>query len=127
MDGGARGNPGPAGFGAHIENTNGLVVREESGYLGVTTNNVAEYRGLIAALEAAASLGARSLEVFSDSELMVRQMTGRYKVKNERLKPLFARAQALAASLSRFRIAHVPREQNRKADRLANQAMDRGI
>lgn len=104
----------------------GEVVREESGFLGVATNNVAEYRGLIAALAAAIELGARSLEVLADSELMVRQMNGVYKVKNERLKPLFAEAKALAAQLPRFRIVHVPREENREADRLANEAMDRG-
>ncbi len=126
VDGGARGNPGPAGFGAHIEDTDGNLVRELSGFLGHTTNNVAEYGGLVAALGAARELGARSLEVFADSELMVRQMNGQYKVKNEKLKPLFAKAQALASGLATFRIRHVPREKNRDADRLANEAMDRG-
>lgn len=126
VDGGARGNPGPAGYGAYIEDTDGNVVREENGYLGVTTNNVAEYRGLIAALQAAVELEARALDVFADSELMVRQMNGRYRVKNERLKLLHGEATALAARVPCFRINHVRREENREADRLANEAMDRG-
>ena len=126
MDGGARGNPGPAGYGARVEDAKGNVVRELSGFLGFTTNNVAEYGGLLAALGAARELGARSLEVFADSELMVRQMNGQYKVKNEKLKPLYAKAQALASGIATFRIRHVRREENRDADRLANEAMDRG-
>jgi ribonuclease HI len=126
VDGGARGNPGPAGYGARVEDAKGNVVRELSGFLGFTTNNVAEYGGLLAALGAARELGARSLEVFADSELMVRQMNGQYKVKNEKLKPLHAKAQALASGLASFRIRHVRREENRDADKLANEAMDRG-
>src|SRR5437899_1451644 len=85
VDGGARGNPGPAGYGAHIEDAEGNVVREVSGFLGVATNNVAEYEGLLAALRAAHELGARALEVFADSELMVRQMNGQYRVRNANL------------------------------------------
>ena len=126
VDGGARGNPGPAGYGARIEDADGNLVREESGFLGVTTNNVAEYNGLLAALRAALELGARTLEVFADSQLVVRQMTGEYRVKNEKLKPLFLEARRLSGGIPRFRIAHVPREENREADRLANEAMDRG-
>jgi len=126
VDGGARGNPGPAGYGVRVEDAKGNVVRELSGFLGFTTNNVAEYGGLLAALGAARELGARSLEVFADSELMVRQMNGQYKVKNEKLKPLHAKAQALASGLASFRIRHVRREENRDADKLANEAMDRG-
>jgi ribonuclease HI len=126
VDGGARGNPGPAGFGARIEDADGTLVREESGFIGVATNNVAEYRGLIAALRAAVELGARSLEVLADSELIVKQMNGQYRVKNEGLKPLIKEAATLAARLPRFRISHVRREENREADRLANSAMDRG-
>ena len=126
VDGGARGNPGPAGFGAHIEDARGNVLREESGFLGVTTNNVAEYNGLLAALRAAVEIGAHTLEVFADSELMVRQMNGEYRVKSEGLKPLYVEAQELARKIPRFTIAHVRREDNRSADRLANEAMDRG-
>jgi ribonuclease HI len=127
VDGGARGNPGPAGYGAYIEDEDGNVVAEVSGFLGVTTNNVAEYRGLLAALRAANQLNARSLVVHADSELVVKQMNGQYKVKHEKLRPLFLEAQALAARLPRFAIRHVRREQNRDADRLANEAMDRGV
>lgn len=126
VDGGARGNPGPAGFGVAIKTLDGELVKELGGYLGRATNNVAEYSGLIAALEAAHELGAEELEVFSDSELMVRQMNGQYKVRNEGLKPLFAKAKALAGRLGSVRISHVRREENREADRLANEAMDRG-
>ena len=97
-----------------------------NGLPGLTAKSVAEYEGLLAALRAAQDLGARSLEVFADSELMVRQMNGQYRVRNEKLRPLFERAQSLATRLSRFRISHVPRERNREADRLANEAMDRG-
>jgi ribonuclease HI len=102
------------------------VLAEVSGFLGVTTNNVAEYEGLLAALRTARELGARSLEVFADSELIVRQMNGQYRVRNEKLRPLFERAQSLAAQIPSFKISHVPRERNRDADRLANEAMDRG-
>jgi ribonuclease HI len=126
VDGGARGNPGPAGYGAYIEDAKGNIVGELSGYLGETTNNVAEYRGLLAALQAAREMGARSLLVHADSELVVKQMNGQYKVKNEKLKPLFLQARALAAQLPKFAIRHVRREENRDADRLANEAMDRG-
>lgn len=127
VDGGSRGNPGPAGYGAHIEDDDGNLVRDLNGFLGVTTNNVAEYRGLLAALQAARDLGARSLLVHADSELVVKQMNGQYKVKHEKLKPLFLEARSLAAQLPRFAIRHVRREQNRDADRLANEAMDRGV
>lgn len=126
VDGGARGNPGPAGYGARIEDSAGNLVREESGFLGVATNNVAEYNGLLAALRAAIELGAVSLEVLADSELMVRQMNGQYRVKNEGLKPLHREATALSSRLPSFRIRHVRREQNRDADRLVNLAIDRG-
>jgi len=127
VDGGARGNPGPAGFGARIEDFEGHLVREESGFLGVATNNVAEYQGLIAALRAAVEMSAATLEVRADSELMVRQMNGQYRVKNAGLKPLHAEAKSLAARIPRFSIRHVPREENREADRLVNLAIDRGV
>lgn len=126
VDGGSRGNPGPAGYGAHLEDEKGHLIAEKSGYIGIATNNVAEYQGLLAALRGALELGARDVEVFADSELMVRQMNGRYQVKNEGLKRLFAQAKILAERIPRLVIKHVPRAQNRKADKLANEAMDRG-
>jgi ribonuclease HI len=123
-DGAARGNPGPAGAGVHIEAEDGSVLAEVAVYLGSTTNNVAEYMALLAGLERAGELGAREVEVRSDSELMVRQMSGRYKVRNEALQALHARAHELAAGFDRVRYVHVRREQNRDADRLANRAID---
>jgi ribonuclease HI len=123
-DGAARGNPGPAGAGVHIEAEDGSVLAEVAVYLGSTTNNVAEYMALLAGLERAGELGAREIEVRSDSELMVRQMSGRYKVRNEALQALHARAHELAAGFDRVRYVHVRREQNRDADRLANRAID---
>ena len=124
MDGGARGNPGPAGYGAVIRDPGGKILEELRGYLGHTTNNVAEYSGLIAALRYACGAGASSLTVRADSELMVRQMNGQYRVKAPNLRPLFEEARRLALSIPRFRIFHVPRAENRDADRLANLAMD---
>lgn len=126
MDGGARGNPGPAGYGALIRTRDGMILRELRGYLGTTTNNVAEYNGLIAALRYARSVGASSVRVYADSELMVRQMRGEYRVKAPGLRPLYEEARRLSSSLGRFEILHIPREQNRAADRLANMAMDEG-
>jgi ribonuclease HI len=125
-DGAARGNPGPAGAGVQILDAHGACVAEKTQYLGETTNNVAEYQALILALESALELGAQALEVRSDSELMVRQMTGRYRVKHPGLLPLFERAKALARRLGRVEYAHVRREANREADRLANQAIEEG-
>jgi len=127
IDGGARGNPGPAGYGAVITDQAGRRVAELSEYLGHRTNNHAEYAGLIAALEYTRRQGARGLKVFSDSELLVRQMLGRYKVRSPELKPLHAEAQRLRRELAWFQIEHVRREKNREADKLANKAMDRGI
>lgn len=126
VDGGARGNPGPAGYGVVIEAQDGRPVAELSEYLGRQTNNYAEYRGLIAALEYTLKHGAPGLRVISDSELMVRQMKGIYKVKNPNLRPLYERAQQLARQLKYFEIGHVLRAKNKEADRLANEAMDRG-
>jgi len=126
VDGGARGNPGPAGYGVVIREAGGAVLHEIHEYIGVATNNVAEYRGLIAALRHAAACNARSLTVFADAELIVRQMSGRYRVKAANLKPLHDEAKRLAASIPEFRIHHVRREKNREADRLANLAMDEG-
>lgn len=123
-DGGARGNPGPAGFGVRIESPDGTLVEEFSGSIGTTTNNVAEYRGLIAALEYAAEHGARTVTVRSDSELMVKQMRGQYRVKNAGLLPLYETAKGLVRRFDRVTFEHVRREQNTHADRLANRAMD---
>jgi ribonuclease HI len=124
IDGGARGNPGPAGFGVRIERPDGSLVEEFSEAIGVATNNVAEYRGLLAALEWARRHHTRSLHVRSDSLLLVQQMLGRYKVKNEGLQPLHTQARRLAAGIGRVSFEHVRRESNRHADRLANAAMD---
>jgi ribonuclease HI len=123
-DGGARGNPGPAGYGVRVEREDGTLVAELSGALGRATNNVAEYRGLIAALEYLIAHGYEDVEIRSDSELLVRQMRGEYKVKNEGLKPLYARARLLSLQIPRFAIRHVRRAENAEADRLSNLAMD---
>ncbi len=126
IDGGARGNPGPAGFGAILEDEQGRRLGELSQYLGHRTNNYAEYAGLIAVLEHAKREGHTALAVRSDSELMVRQMRGQYKVKSPDLRPLYEKARELSRGLAWFAIEHVPRAKNRDADRLANQAMDEG-
>lgn len=126
IDGGSRGNPGPAGYGVLVKDEHGQVVAQLSRYLGKQTNNYAEYSGLIAALEYALEHNLRSLRVFSDSELMVRQIRGIYKVRNEGLRPLYERARQLLRQLDRFTIEHVRRELNREADGLANRAMDEG-
>jgi ribonuclease HI len=125
-DGGSRGNPGPAGYGAVIEDPEGEVVAQLSEYLGRQTNNYAEYKGLLAVLEWALKHGARRLLVVSDSELMVRQMKGVYKVKNAGLRPLWEEAQNRAARLEDFEIRHTLRGGNKEADRLANEAMNKG-
>src|ERR1700756_5220542 len=126
-DGGSRGNPGPAGFGAVIEDPQGRVVARLSGYLGNQTNNYAEYSGLLAVLKWAIEHSAKSLRVISDSELMVNQMKGRYKVGSPGLKPLWEDAKRRAAKLERFEMRHTLRGGNQEADRLANEAMDRGM
>lgn len=124
IDGGARGNPGPAGYGAHIEDADGTVLAELHGGLGIATNNVAEYNGLLAALQWALDHNRREVHVRADSELLVKQMRGEYKIKNEGLKPLAARARLLCASLDRVTFEHVRREFNKKADALSNLGMD---
>ena len=126
IDGGARGNPGPAGFGvfAEIETAGGVETAEIFGFLGSTTNNVAEYTGLLAALEWAARQGVERLDLRSDSELLVKQLSGIYKVKAPHLVPLFARASALRRRIPQLSIRHVRREENKRADALANRAMD---
>jgi ribonuclease HI len=125
VDGASRGNPGEAGFGVHVTTLEGEPVAGLYGYLGKATNNVAEYQALLHGLRYALGRGERHVEVFSDSELLVRQLAGRYRVKNPGLQPLFREAQALLARFERARVSHVPRERNREADALANEAVDR--
>ena len=125
-DGGARGNPGPAGYGVVIKDESGKKVAALSEYLGHQTNNFAEYQGLIAALEYAIKHGPKALKLISDSELLVRQIKGIYKVKNATLQDLHGRAKELIAQLDWFSIGHALREHNQEADRLANEAMDKG-
>ncbi len=126
-DGGARGNPGPSGYGVVIQDEAGRKVAALSEYLGHQTNNFAEYQGLIAALEYAVSNGHKALKVISDSELLVRQIKGIYKVKNAALQDLHGRAKELIAQLDWFSIGHVLRGHNAEADSLANAAMDKGM
>jgi len=125
-DGGARGNPGPAAYGYVLETDDGTVLDARGETIGVATNNVAEYRGLIAGLEKALEVGVTELEVVSDSELVVRQMTGDYKVKKDTLRELWAEATHLAGKLDRVRYTAVRREHNELADRLLNEALDSG-
>ena len=124
IDGGARGNPGPAGWGAVVRDAAGAIVTELWGALPHATNNVAEYHGLLAALDWCATEGARMVHVRSDSLLLVQQMRGVYKVKNDGLKPLYGRARVTADRIGRVTYEHVRRELNADADRLANKAMD---
>ena len=125
-DGGSRGNPGPSGYGVSIEDVAGHPVAELSEFLGVKTNNFAEYSGLLAALEYAISNGYKQLRVVADSELMVKQMKGQYRVNSPDLRPLWEEAKRRVARLQTFEIQHVLRGKNKRADALANQAMDRG-
>ncbi len=127
VDGGARGNPGPSGYGVVIEDELGRPVAELSEYLGRQTNNYAEYSGLLASLSYALRHGFKALKVVSDSELMVKQINGQYKVSSPTLKELHGQAMKLIDQFECFEIKHVLREKNREADRLANLAMDRGI
>jgi ribonuclease HI len=124
IDGASRGNPGPAAYGVVIHDGRGEIAAKLKKYIGRMTNNVAEYYGLIAALDYAESHGVRAIRVESDSELLVKQMRGQYKVKSEDLRPLFERAQKMSKAFDSFRIEHVYREQNREADALANEALD---
>ena len=124
IDGGARGNPGPAGYGVRIEQPDGVLIEEFGESIGTATNNVAEYRGLIAALEWTRRHGHNRLHVRSDSLLLVQQMLGRFKVKHPNLLPLYARARLLAHEIGRVTFEHVGRALNEEADRLANAAMD---
>jgi len=124
-DGGSRGNPGLAGYGAVLAESSGRVLREVSDYIGRATNNEAEYFALIAGLRLAIEHGAANLVIHSDSQLMIRQINGQYKVKSAKLKPLFAQVRALLSKIPAWRAQHVPREANARADELANEAMDR--
>jgi probable phosphoglycerate mutase len=123
VDGGSRGNPGPAGYGVRIVLDDGAIVDLKDA-LGIATNNVAEYNGLLAALRWAVDHGVRALQIRADSELMVKQMNGVYRVKNPGLQPLYEEARALARQIGRVTFEHVRRELNKDADRLANEAMD---
>jgi ribonuclease HI len=124
IDGGSRGNPGPAAYGVVIRDPRGEVVARLKKYIGRMTNNAAEYYGLIAALDYAESHGVRALRIESDSELLVKQMRGQYKVKSADLRPLYERAKKMSRSFESFRIEHVYRERNSEADKLANEALD---
>ena len=123
IDGGARGNPGPAGYGVHIQRDDGTVVELKEA-VGIATNNVAEYRGLLAALDWAAHNGIEKLHIKSDSDLLVKQMRGEYRVKHPGLQPLWEQARGLARQIRSVHFEHVRREFNKDADRLANEAMD---
>ena len=124
MDGGARGNPGPAAVGVVISTPDGEVLGEVSERIGVATNNVAEYRALLRGLELARGLSAREVEIVNDSELVARQLTGVYKVKHPALKPLYAEAMAALRTFDRWQVQSVPRADNARADELVNEALD---
>ena len=123
-DGGARGNPGPAGIGIVIKE-NGKTIKEYGKYIGETTNNQAEYKALISALETAKDLGAEAVQVFMDSELIVKQINGEYKVKNPDLAPLFLKFYNLRVGFKKFSVTHIRREKNKEADRMVNKAIDK--
>ncbi|KFE63543.1 ribonuclease HI family protein [Hyalangium minutum] len=123
-DGAARGNPGPSGAGAVLIEPGGTVVAKVGKYLGTQTNNYAEYMGLLLGLKHAKSLGAKEIEVFADSELLIRQLGGRYQVKSPTLRPLYEEAVKLLNDFSRVKLVHVPREMNAAADEMSNRAID---
>jgi len=127
VDGGSRGNPGPAAIGVVVSDSEGAVLEEVAERIGVATNNVAEYRALLKGLERAAALGASEIELVNDSELVARQITGAYKVKHPAMKPLHAEAVAALGQFERWRIRSVPRAQNARADELVNLALDRDM
>jgi ribonuclease HI len=124
VDGGARGNPGPAAIGAVVSDADGGELLAEGRYIGESTNNVAEYKGLLLGLELARSLGATEVDVINDSELVARQIGGQYKVKNATLKPLFEQAMAELREFDSWSVRNVPRAQNARADELVNEALD---
>lgn len=122
-DGASQGNPGPSAIGVVIKNSSGKSLATISESIGNTTNNQAEYQAIIAALEKAIELGARQVKLFSDSELLVMQITGRYRVKAAALRPLYLKVKQLESTFDKFDIIHIPREQNKEADRLCNEAL----
>ena len=124
VDGGARGNPGPAAIGVVVSEPDGTVIDEVAERIGVATNNVAEYRAVLKGIERAQALGAGELELIGDSELVARQLTGAYKVKHPSMKPLHAQALAALSGFTSWRIRTVPRAQNARADELVNEALD---
>jgi ribonuclease HI len=126
VDGGARGNPGPAAIGVVVSDGEGAVLDEVAETIGVATNNVAEYQALLKGVERAAALGADEIELVNDSELVARQLTGRYKVKHPAMKPLYEEARVALQSFGRWKIRTVPRAQNARADALVNAALDAG-
>jgi ribonuclease HI len=126
-DGASRGNPGPAGIGAQVTDESGAILGEIAEGIGETTNNVAEYTAVIEGLRLAAELGAKTVTLRSDSQLLISQLTGRYRVKSEHLQPLHHRVRGLAAGFQRISFEHVPREQNTAADTLANLGVDRWL
>jgi ribonuclease HI len=123
-DGAARGNPGPAGIGVQITDEDGIVVAEIAEWIGETTNNVAEYTAVLEGLRRALALGARRVHLRSDSQLLIQQLSGRYRVKAAHLRPLYEEVIGLLSGFDRVQLQHVPREQNREADRLANLGVD---
>jgi ribonuclease HI len=127
VDGGARGNPGPAGVAAVASSTGGEALGERNAYIGEATNNVAEYRALLLGLELARELGASEVEVINDSELVARQIGGEYKVKHAGLKPLYLEAMAALRGFDAWAVRSVRREQNERADELVNEALDRAL
>lgn len=124
-DGGSRGNPGPAGIGVVLYNSDGLAVEKVSEFIGEATNNQAEYNALIVGLQEAQNFKAKSVHCYLDSELVVKQLKGQYKVKNKNMKPLFTIVQGLIKNFESVKFSHVPREKNKEADRLVNEALDK--
>ncbi|MDN5332272.1 MAG: ribonuclease [Tepidanaerobacteraceae bacterium] len=124
VDGASRGNPGNAGIGIVMLDENGNVVKEMSDYIGQTTNNIAEYTALVTALKEALEMGCEEIEVFSDSELMVKQINGEYQIKNEGIRRLYSQVAQLVKEFKSFSINHVKREYNKRADELANEGID---
>ena len=123
-DGASRGNPGNAGIGVVIYDLEGQVLRKDNEAIGIATNNVAEYKAVIRGLELALELKATDVKLYADSQLLVRQLLGEYKVRNEGLKPLYNKVKAMTGNFKSFAAIHIPREQNKEADKLANMALD---